>query len=106
MLSKRLLVNTLCEFGPVLGFLIAFKLRDFSAGVVVMMIATVISLVVMRHIEKHTPIFALISSGSVLFFGGTSLFIDIPSIFILRDTIFDAIAEESGGCEIRTHGAF
>lgn len=91
MLSKRLLVNTLCEFGPVLGFLIAFKLRDFSAGVIVMMIATVISLVVMRHIEKHTPIFALISSGSVLFFGGTSLFIDIPSIFILRDTIFDAI---------------
>lgn len=91
MISKRLLVNMLCEFGPVLGFLIAYELKDFMAGVIVMMIATVVSLVVLRRMENHTPIFALISSGSVLFFGGASLFINIPSIFILRDTLFDGI---------------
>lgn len=41
--------------------------------------------------EKHIPIFALISSGSVLLFGGVTLFIHIPTIFILRDTIFDGV---------------
>jgi intracellular septation protein len=60
-------------------------------GVVVMMIATVISLIILKLVEKHLPIFGLISSGTVLFFGGVSLFIDIPSIFILRDTLFDGV---------------
>lgn len=91
VMSKRLLVNTLCEFGPVLGFLVAYELEDFMTGVVVMMVATVLSLIILRHVEKHLPIFALISAGTVLFFGSTSLFIDIPSIFILRDTLFDGV---------------
>lgn len=91
MLNKKLLINTLCEFGPIIGFLIAFELRDFMTGVIVMMIATLLSLAVLRHLEGHTPIFALLSSSSVLFFGGISLFIHIPSIFILRDTLFDGI---------------
>ncbi|MGB5019012.1 MAG: septation protein IspZ [Candidatus Moraniibacteriota bacterium] len=91
MLNKKLLLNTLCEFGPILGFLVAFELGDFTTGVIAMMIATLISLIALKHFEKHTPIFALLSSGSVLLFGGTSLFIHIPSIFILRDTLFDSV---------------
>lgn len=81
----------MCEFGPILGFLVAFEIKDFMTGVIAMMIATVISLIILRRVENHTPIFALFSSGSVLFFGGITLFIDIPSIFILRDTLFDGI---------------
>ncbi len=91
MISKKLLLNTLCEFGPILGFLVAYELGDFMTGVIAMMIATLISLIALRYFEKHTPIFALLSSGSVLLFGGTSLFIHIPSIFILRDTLFDSV---------------
>jgi intracellular septation protein len=91
MFSKRLFINAFCEFGPVLGFLVAFKVKNFSAGIITMMIATTISLFVLKYLENHIPIFALISSGSVLFFGGLSLVIDIPSIFILRDTLFDGI---------------
>lgn len=90
MITKRLLLNTLCEFGPVLSFLVAFEIKNFQAGVIAMMIATLISLVVLTRIENHIPLFALISSASVLFFGGMSLFVEIPSIFILRDTLFDA----------------
>ena len=91
MLTSRLFWNTLCEFGPILGFIVAFEIRDFQAGIITMMIATLISLVILKRIENHVPLFALISSGTVLFFGGVSLFIDIPSIFILRDTLFDAV---------------
>jgi intracellular septation protein len=91
MVSRRLFINTLCEFGPILGFLIFFELHDFMAGVIAMMLATLVALLVLRHLEHHTPFFALLSSGSVLIFGGISLFIDIPSIFILRDTVFDSL---------------
>lgn len=91
MLTSRLFWNTLCEFGPILGFIVAFEIRNFQAGIITMMIATIIALIVLKHRENHIPLFALISSGTVLFFGGVSLFIDIPSIFILRDTLFDAV---------------
>jgi intracellular septation protein len=74
-----------------MAFLITYEIYGFMNGVVAMMIATVISFFVLRRVERHTPIFALISSGSVLIFGGISLFINIPSIFILRDTLFDGI---------------
>lgn len=90
MFTKKLIINTLCEFGPILGFLIAFELRGFRAGVLAMMVAVLLSLIVLKRTENHVPFFALLSSASVLFFGGLSLFIDIPSIFILRDTLFDA----------------
>lgn len=91
MLTSRLFWNTLCEFGPILGFIIAFEISNFETGIITMMLATLVSLIILKRIENHIPLFALISSGTVLFFGGVSLFIDIPSIFILRDTLFDAI---------------
>ncbi len=91
MFTSRLFWNTLCEFGPILGFIIAFELRDFQTGIITMMVVTLIALIILKQRENHIPIFALISSGTVLFFGGLSLFINIPSIFILRDTLFDAI---------------
>lgn len=90
MITKRLLINTLCEFGPVLSFLIAYQLKDFQAGVATMMVTTVLSLFILKRAEDHVPVFALISAGTVLFFGGISLFIHVPSIFILRDTLFDS----------------
>ncbi len=91
MFTARLFWNTLCEFGPILAFIIAFELRDFQTGIMAMMVATLMALVILYKREGHFPLFALLSSGSVLFFGGLSLFIAIPSIFILRDTLFDAI---------------
>ena len=91
MISKKLIVNTLCEFGPILAFIVLFEIKDFMAGVIAMMIATVISLYTLHRFENHIPIFALISSASVLAFGGMTLFVHIPSIFILRDTLFDGI---------------
>lgn len=74
-----------------MAFIILFEIKDFMSGVVAMMIATIISMFVLYYYENHIPIFALISSLSVLFFGGVTLFIHVPSMFILRDTLFDGI---------------
>lgn len=89
MFTLKLFRNTLCEFGPILAFLIAFEVRNFRTGVIAMMVATFVALIILKKTEDHIPLFALFSSGTVLFFGGLSLLIDIPSIFILRDTLFD-----------------
>jgi len=91
MFSRKVVLNTLCEFGPITAFMVAYTLGNFQTGTVAMMIAVVIALVVLQATEHHLPIFALISAVTVLIFGGVSLFIEIPSIFILRDTIFDSI---------------
>ena len=91
MFSKKVLLNTLCEFGPITAFMIAYSLGDFQTGTIAMMVAVLIALIVLQTTEKHLPIFGLISAATVLLFGGISLFVDIPSIFILRDTIFDLI---------------
>ncbi len=91
MFSKKVILNTLCEFGPITAFMVAYTTVDFQMGTIAMMVAVVVALVALQATEHHLPIFALISAATVLVFGGVSLFIEIPSIFILRDTIFDSI---------------
>jgi intracellular septation protein len=91
MITRKLLLNTLCEFGPISAFLTAYEIADFETGVIAMIIATLVSLVVLKRAENHVPLFALISAGSVIFFGGLTLVIHVPDIFILRDTIFDGV---------------
>jgi intracellular septation protein len=89
MFTKRLLINSFCEFGPILFFFLAYSVASFSAGIVAMMFGTALSLAVLRFYDHTLPYFALFSSGSVLFFGGLALLVDTPSIFIFRDTILD-----------------
>jgi len=91
MFSRKIILNTVCEFGPIIAFMVAYILDDFQTGTIAMMVAVVVALIVLQITEKHLPIFALISAAAVVAFGGVSLLIEIPSIFILRDTIFDAI---------------
>ncbi len=91
MWNQRLVINMLCEFGPILGFVLAFELSDFRAGVITMMILVAVALFVEKRRYGHYPVFALLSTGTVLFFGGLMLATGLPSLFILRDTLFDAI---------------
>lgn len=91
MFTRKVLLNTLCEFGPIIAFLIGYELSDFQSGTLAMMLVALCALVVLQVTEGHLPVFALISTATVLLFGGISIFVHIPSIFILRDTIFDLI---------------
>jgi intracellular septation protein len=90
MLNRKLFLNILCEFGPIIAFLIAYSLIDFEAGTIAMIASVVISLIALWTLEHHLPLFALVSTLTVVFFGGISLVVHVPDIFILRDTIFDA----------------
>jgi len=89
MWNSRLILNSLCEFGPIIAFLVAFSFGDFSTGIIAMMVATFVSLLILKYKENTIPFFALISSVTVLLFGSLSLLADMPTLFIFRDTLFD-----------------
>jgi len=91
MFAKKLWINLLCEFGPIASFLIVYQFSTFGKATIAMVIATCISFVILLKIEKHVPYFALLNTVSVILFGGVSALIDIPDIFIIRDTIFDLV---------------
>lgn len=89
MFPRRLWINLLCEFGPVVAFLIAFELSTFRFATVVMVGTVAISFLILRLVEGHTPYFALLNTITVIVFGGLSAYINIPGVFICRDTLFD-----------------
>lgn len=91
MFTLRLFRNIVCEFGPISAFLIAFQIAGFQTGIIAMMIATVLAMITLRLTEGHIPLFALLSSATVLGFGGLSVISNMPTLFILRDTLFDAV---------------
>lgn len=91
MFTKRLLFNSLCEFGPILFFFAAYSIGGFRTGIIAMMVSTIFSLIALLQYDRSLPYFALFSAGTVLFFGGLSLLLDMPSIFIFRDTLLDVV---------------
>ncbi len=91
MLSKKVLLNGICEFGPIIAFMVAYSMWDFERATIAMLASVVFALGVLWYTEHHLPLFALLSTTTVIIFGGISIFVHIPSIFILRDTIFDGI---------------
>lgn len=91
MISKKVIINTLCEFGPIISFLFANKMWNFQVGTVVMIIVTILAVAVLYIYDRHVPYYALISAFSVIFFGGLSLIVSNPTFFILRDSLYDAV---------------
>lgn len=89
--SKKLWVNLLCEFGPVVAFLASYEMWGFGFATFAMIGATLLSFAILWFFEKHPPYFALFNTLSVLLFGGISLIVNIPDVFIFRDTAFDII---------------
>lgn len=81
----------LCEFGPVVAFLASYEMYGFGTATLAMIGATIVALVVLMVFEKHSPFFAMFNTASVVLFGGVSVFVSIPDVFIFRDTAFDIV---------------
>jgi intracellular septation protein len=91
MFSKKLIINLLCEFGPIASFLITYEISTFTHATLAMIVATTLSFFVLWRFDNHVPYFALLNTISVILFGGISALVEIPDVFIVRDTIFDLI---------------
>jgi len=91
ILSGKLWINLLCEFGPIIAFLASYEMYGFGTATLAMIGATIVSFIILFTLEKHPPYFALFNTLSVLLFGAISVFVSIPDIFIFRDTALDLV---------------
>ncbi len=91
MFNQKLFLNVICEFGPIITFLVTYSRYDFKSATIAVIVATIAALILLKVVEHHLPLFAILSTLTVIIFGGISLVVNLPDIFILRDTVFDSI---------------
>lgn len=72
-----------------MAFLASYEMYGFGTATLAMIGATLVAFVILFAFEKHPPYFALANTLSVLLFGGISVFVSIPDVFIFRDTALD-----------------
>ncbi len=87
---KKIFLATVCEFGPVVAFLVTFQYTNFAYATIAIIIATIISFKILFFVEKQVPKFALATLVGVLFFGILSLYYKSPDLYILKDTLLDS----------------
>jgi intracellular septation protein len=81
-------LNLCIEFGPIALFFIAFELFSFMMAVVVLMASVAAALLASVFIQKRVAVFPIVSSGSVLVFGGLTLYLNNPAFIIVKDTLY------------------
>ncbi len=87
--SKKLLIASLLEFGPILVFLISFQYLHIYKATLILMVVTIISTVVTYRIQKRLPYLALYVAFLTSIFGYMTLFHREPRFIQMRDTLYD-----------------
>jgi intracellular septation protein len=86
----RLIVNTLCEFIPIVTFVLVSEYVGFIQAVLALIVATTFSTAVSWYMEKHIPKFGITAAGTILFFGVLTLIFNNPFFIIVKDTVYYA----------------
>lgn len=86
----RLIINTLCEFVPIVTFVLASEYFGFFKAVSALIVATLLSTAISWYTEKHIPKFGITAAISILLFGVLTLIFDNPFFIIVKDTIYYA----------------
>ncbi|MDQ5962426.1 MAG: intracellular septation protein [Patescibacteria group bacterium] len=86
----RLIVNTLCEFVPIVTFVLVSEYIGFIQAVFALVVATVVATAVSWYTEKHIPRFGITAAVSILIFGALTLIFNNPFFIIIKDTIYYA----------------
>ncbi|MBT4989336.1 MAG: septation protein IspZ [Rickettsiales bacterium] len=82
-------MKTLIDILPLLGFLIAYKLKGILAATVVLVILSLISIVFLYYTEKKVAKVPLFSAIIVIFFGGLTIIFGDPIFIKLKPTIIN-----------------
>jgi intracellular septation protein len=78
------------EFGPVITFVVAYRLSDFFRATAALMAATTAGLLLAVLRERRIPLFPLLYSASVLCFGAFTLWSREAGVLMLQDTLAGA----------------
>jgi len=86
--SSRLALNLFIEFGPIILFFIIFNLFDFITATIALVGIVFIAFLLSIYIEGRVALFSLFASGSIILFGGATVFLSNPTYLIFKDTLF------------------
>jgi intracellular septation protein len=90
MINTRFISSLAIEFGPTILFFITVQVYGFLFGTAVLVTSTGAALATSLIHERRIPLFALISSGSVLLFGISTLASRDSMWIILEYTLYNA----------------
>ncbi len=86
--SPRLAINLFIEFGPILIFFVIFDLFDFLTATIALVGVVIVAFLLSIYIEGRIAVFSMLASGSIVLFGGASIFLSNPDYLIFKDTLF------------------
>jgi intracellular septation protein len=84
-------VKFITEHLPLLLFLLAYIKGDLNLAIKVIVVATAIALVISLIAVRRVPILPMLVAGSVLLFGGVSVWLDDPNIYKIKPTVLNTL---------------
>lgn len=79
------------EFAPLAAFFVFNYAIGFFAGVAAMLIGVVLSTALSVFQERRVSYFVFFTLAFILVFGGGSLYLQNPDVFIIQDTVKNAL---------------
>jgi intracellular septation protein len=95
-MHKNIWINWSIEFGPIILFFLCLNFfgqsnDGFVFSTAVFTISTIIALLSAYIRDKRIALFPIISGVFVVTFGLTTVYLKMPSIFIIKDTIYNGL---------------
>jgi len=87
---QTILTNFSIEFGPVAIFLATYYFSDFFTAIWAAILSSLLAVCVALYRQRRFAWFPVIATGSLVFFGGSALFFQNETFYILQDTIGSA----------------
>lgn len=91
MLTRKFLITSLIEFGPITAFFIGTEVSSFFLGAALLVVGTALSLIASLTIDGRVPLFSLVSSFFVLVFGTLTLYLHDARWLVLEYTLYNGI---------------
>lgn len=85
------LLSFFIEFGGLVGFLFFAWMYGFFAGVYVLIIFSLLSLLISWLRDKRLPIFSIYAAVAILFFGLLSIYYEDPYLVVLEYTLYNFV---------------
>lgn len=86
--SSRLALNLFIEFGPIVLFFVIFNLFNFITATIALVGVVFVAFLLSVYVEGRIALFSLFASGSIIVFGGATIFFSNPTFLIFKDTLF------------------
>ncbi|HEY4515805.1 MAG TPA: septation protein IspZ [Candidatus Paceibacterota bacterium] len=91
MLTRSFVISFFIEFGPVIAFFFGTEFLGFFPGTTFLVVGTLVALSASLVRDKRLPMFSILSSVFILFFGLLTLFMHDPIWLVAEYTLYNGL---------------